>query len=560
MANLRRITAGQLGMPKEQADYRASKRSTRLRPRPKGIPGEGAPADYHLRSDADHLWVGELGMEMDRNNVIGERILDYQVKNVLQDGFQYDPQTGDKRLDADLKDWWTERSETPTIIDAQAQFTFNRLTEFIYRSMKAAGDIFPLGRADGSIELAEFYRARSPSRSIKENIVLGVEMNNLRRRLNVWFTKDIIPPTSSQSILKRDLVPLPVYHDDDPLDDDRPRVWHIFDPKRCTATRGLSGFATVFDYLGMHEDLQFLMLLKSQMANMVLLIRERASEGFNPEWLANAPADGAQAPDIQAIMQTLLAQELRPGSQLGGLPGETLKLDSANIPNSEFFQHMKFVCALCGLPFAVALVSLLMDAGETNFSGFRGAQNEARLCQRSEQDNLIRQWHRPFMWFSLDKFAAEDLQIGRARDGKYGRNRVNLYRHKWKKPGWKSVQPEVDAAAALLRRANTLTSPRRQCTEDGHGDWEEIFTETVDDHFAGDDYALTKAAELISKHKLDAGLDPRGQAELLRTIAVRLLPLPSAERTQVSFSGNLEPDRNKPAKPAPANKSGAKDE
>jgi hypothetical protein len=117
-------TAGALGLPKEQADYRAAKRSTRLRPRPSGIPGQGASADYHIRSDSDHLWIGELGMAMDRDNVIGERILDYQEKNVLQDGFQYDPQTGDKRLDDDLKAWWTERSETPSLIDAQGQFTF----------------------------------------------------------------------------------------------------------------------------------------------------------------------------------------------------------------------------------------------------------------------------------------------------------------------------------------------------------------------------------------------------------------------------------------------------
>jgi capsid protein len=552
-------TAGALGLPKEQADYRAAKRSTRLRPRPSGIPGQGASADYHIRSDSDHLWIGELGMAMDRDNVIGERILDYQEKNVLQDGFQYDPQTGDKRLDDDLKAWWTERSETPSLIDAQGQFTFNRLTSFVYRAMKAAGDIWSLLRSDGSIELAEFYRVRSPSRSVRENIVLGVEMDAYRKRKQAWFTKDIIPAISQQAILKSDLVALPFYHDDDPLEDDQPRVLQIFDPKRCTQTRGLSGFATVFDYLGMHEDLQFLMLLKSQMANMVLLLRQRAAEGFNPEWLSNTPQDGAEATSIQTLSQTLLAQEMRPGTQLGSMPGERLELASANIPNAEFFQHMKFVCALCGLPFGVALVSMLLDAGETNFSGFRGAQNEARLMQRREQTLLEYQWHRPVLWFSLDKLANDDLAIAKARDGKYGRQKVNLYRHRWKKPGWKSVQPEVDAAAALLRRANMLTSPRRQCAEDGNGDWEEIFVETIDDHFAADDYALAKAAELIVKHKLDAGLDERGRADLVMNRAMRLCPLPNPERTQLTLTADAA-ESTPPAAAKPTKKPGAKDE
>jgi capsid protein len=544
------------GLERERNDYRAAKRSTRLRPRPKGIPGDGAPADYHLRNDSDHLWVGELGMEMDRNNPIGERILDYQEKNVLQDGFQYDPQTGDDKLNADLKAWWTEHSEDPSKIDAQAQFGFNRLTRFVYRGMKAAGDMWGLLRSDGSIELAEFYRVRSPSRHVKEPIVLGVEMDGFRRRKQAWFTKDIIPAMSRAPIAKGDLVPFPFYHTDDELADERPRVLQVFDPDRCTMTRGLSAFKTVFDYLGMHEDQQFLMLLKSQMANMVLLLRERSGVGFQPEWLANTPNDGAAAPNIQALAQQLLAQEMRPGMQLGGLPGETLKLDSANIPNAEFFQHMKFVLAICGLPFSVALVCLLLDAGETNFSGFRGAQNEARLMMRVEQGDLALQWHQPILWFNLDKLAEQDAAIAKARDGKYGRNKVNLYRHRWKMPRWPYIQPVEDATAALIRRANTLTSTRRQCIEDGVGDWDEIYVEQVDDIFAGDDYALKRAAELVKKHALDSGLDNRGKVALLMQIAARFLPLPNPERTQISLSANLAPEQ---AAAAPK-KSGGKDE
>lgn len=528
----------------ERADYRAAKRQTRLRPRPKGIPTNGAPADYHLRTDADHLWVGELGMEFDRNDLVAKRLLDVQETNVLQDGFQYDPQTGDKKLDKDLKAWWTEFSETPSSIDAQSQWGFNRITRFLYRGMKAAGDIWPILRSDGTIQVAEFYRVRGGTRKhAKKNIVLGVELDDARKREAAWFTNDVIPAMSTQAINWGNLKRIAVYQDDDPLGDEAARALQLFDPTRITATRGVSAFAPVFDFLGMHGDLQFTMLMKSQMANMVLLLRQRAQD-FNPEYLANAPADGT-SPALSSICRDLMAQELRPGLQLGSLPGETLSLASANVPNAEFFAHMRLVLALCGIAFYIPLVQLLLDASETNFSGYRGAISEARLAFKREQSDLVAQWHRPVMWFQLDRYAERDAAIGKVRDSsRFGRGKVNLYAHRWKCPRWAYIQPVEDATAALIRRANTLTSPRRQCTEDGVGDWEEIFVETVDDHFAALDYAYKRAAELIAMHKLDIEID---------LLAARLLPLPNPERTQISVSSQIGQEAT-PAKPAPAKK------
>lgn len=544
----RRSNAALLGvadLEQEKCDYRAAKRSTRLRPRPRGIPTQGAPADYHLRSDADHLWIGELGMEFDRNDLVAKRLLDVQETNVLQDGFQYDPQTGDKKLDQDLKEWWTEHSETPSSIDAQSQWGFNRITRFLYRGMKAAGDIWPILRADGLIETAEFYRVRSPTRKVAENVVLGVELDGDRKRQAAWFTKDVIPALSRQAITKGELKRIAVYHDDDPLGsaDDDPRALQLFDPTRMTATRGVSAFAPVFDFLGIHGDLQFVMLVKSQMSNMVLLLRQRAAE-FNPEYLTAAPVDGT-SPALSSLCRDFMTQELRPGAQIGSLPGETISLASSNVPNPEFFAHMKLVLALCGVAFYIPLVQLLLDASETNFSGYRGAISEARMKFKQEQSDLVAQWHRPVMWFQLDRLAERDPAIAKARDGRYGRNKVNLYRHRWKCPRWAYIQPVEDATAALIRRANTLTSPRRQCTEDGVGDWEEIFVETIDDHFAAMDYAYEQASALIAKHNLSIEID---------LLAARLLPLPNPERTQISVSSQIGPEAApaKPAKNAPA--------
>lgn len=514
---------GLAGMMRESADYRAAKRSTRLRPRPRGIPTQGAAADWHYRGDSDHLWMGELGHEMDRNNVIGQRVLDIQTTNVLQDGFQYDPDTGDDKLNDDLKTWWSELSNDANRIDAQGEFTFSEMTAMVYRAKKAAGDIWGLLRTDGSIELAEFHRVRSPSRSVKENIVLGVELDDYRRRQRAWFTKEPISPLSGAAISKRDLVAFPFFRQGETVDDELPRVVQVYDPKRCTQTRGVTGFAPIFDYLGLHDDLQFLQLVKSQMHSMVLLLRNR-EVGWDPSKLGGDSSTTAG----DTIESTLITEELRPGSQIGGLPGERLELASGNIPNSEFFEHMRLVLSLCGICFYVPLVQLMLDARETNFSGYRGAISEARNFFRRDQTQLELQWHRPVLIWELDRLADEDRAIARARDGRAGRGKkVDLYKHRWKKPRWEYIEPMKDASAALIRTGNMLASPSQQAMQDGQGEWEDIVAETVRDRSQAIRAAVQEAMAINQQFGLQADDAVRWR---------ELAPLPNPERVTLSIS------------------------
>ena len=527
-------TLGLHHLPKMQADYRAAKRQTRLRPRPRGVPSGGASGDYHYRSEADYLWMGELGQEMDRNNVIGARILDVQQKNVLQNGFQYDPDTGDTKLDDDLKAWWTEVSNDPQQIDAQGEFTFNTLTEFVYRAKKSAGDIFALLRDDAAIELVEFHRCRTPSGKQSTKIVHGIELDGSRRRKRYWFTKEAISPLSRSLVKKADMKAIAAY-DGDGL----PQVLHVYDPKRATQTRGITGFAPIFDFLGMHDDLEFLQMVKAQMASMVLLIRNRAAE-FDPASLSNTPPGGTTP---SATMEDLMQQELRPGAQLAGMPGENLMLSSANVPNAEFFQHMKLILSLCGVSFYVPLVQLMLDASETNFSGYRGAISEARLAYRCEQDTLARQWHAPVLTFELHQLSNNDKAFGKIRErSRFGRGKVNLFKHKWKKPRWAYIEPMKDATAALVRTSNMLTSPSRQATEDGSGEWADIVAETVKDRALAIRAAIKTSTEINAEHELSGN-------DLVRWRDLAPLAVPERVNVSVQQDSPASAESTEPTKP-----------
>lgn len=508
-----------------QADYRAAKRETKLRPRKRGVPSDGAPADYHTRHEQDWLWMGELGAAMDRDDVVAIQLLNTFQRNILQEnGFGYDPQTGDPKLDAELVEWWKETANTPQLIDDQGQWTLARLAKFVLRATICSGDIFVVFTEDGTLELKEFHRCRSPHRhSGDPAIVHGVEMDSRRRRKAYYFTKEPVDPLGRQTIKSSDLTRVAAYGDDG-----SPNVLHVYDPSRVTQTRGVTVFAPVFDYLGIHDDLQFQQLVRSQISNMLLFVRQR-SEAFHPDWLKATPKVGVGS-QVGNTVDSLI-ENLYPGAELRGLPGEEIAPWNPNMPNPQFFDHMRFILRLIGLSNGLPYVLLMLDTSDTTFHGYRGAMNEAQMTFRCIQQFMAERFYTPVLLNFLNRLADEDASIGRRRDRtlQQKRGRVNLFRHAWKRPGWKSVDPLKDASADLIQDAHMLTSPRRRCAE-RHCSWDEVFSEFVDDRYAAFDYALERAAELMLKHSLQ--VTPGD----LERWAIRLAPMAMPERTQLSLN------------------------
>ena len=503
-----------------RADYAAAKGSRFQRHR-SGVSGAGSGADYHYRRESDHLRLMEYARDMDRNDVIIGQTVDRAVQNTIQDGFVLDPTTGDEGLGKDLFARWTDWAEDPGQCDVAGERTFWDMETLALRSPFIDGDILALPlKSSGALQLVEAHRLRTPRNTTRKNCVHGVLLDNLRRPLEYWLTKDNIDPMRTVNKVS-DMIRIPARDGEG-----NRQVFHIRVSKRVSQTRGVSALAPIMDIAGMWEDLNFANLVRAQVASCFAILRERdlaASAGVG----GNTPATGSTETETLADGTTRTIEGIAPGMDVIGLPGEKLQMSSPNVPNPEFFPHCKMLLQLIGVNLGLPLVLVLLDAKETNFSGWRGAVDQARMGFRGNQKRLGQQFHSPVYQWKLRQWISEDpaLRTAAERLGK------KFFSHTWRPPTWPYIEPMKDAAADLLRVRNALTSQRRRAAERGM-DWDVLTDEICADN-----------AKLIRKaHETAVKLNEDNEGLGITWREVAALPTPDGVKVAVTATaGDDEP-------------------
>ena len=163
------------------------------------------------------------------------------------------------------------------------------------------------------------------------------------------------------------------------------------------------------------------------------------------------------------------------------------------MPNSEYLQQVKLILQIIGVNFGLPLCLVLMDGSETNFSGWRGAVDEARKGFVADQVNLVRRLNRPAYIWKLSQHLAEtkDAALKKA----FRKLDKAIYRHNWNLPTWSYIEPVADAEGDATQLRNALTSPRRLHAARGK-DWEEIAEESVADNSFAIEAAAKQAAKI----------------------------------------------------------------
>lgn len=465
-----------------RTDYSAAKASRFRRVR-RGLSVSGSGADYHYRSESDYLRMMEYARDMDRNDAIAGATINRAVENEIQDGFTLDADTGDRSLDADLearlKDWMGD----PQQCDFAAENNFFELESLVSRAVKVDGDIVALGTEEGSLQLIEAHRIRTPHNT-KKNVVHGFLLDERRRRKECWITRDDIDPHAALNRVS-DITAYPIRDADG-----HRQIFHVYNPKRATQTRGVTAFAPVFDLLSMIEDINFAKLVQQQVVSCFAIFRMREDGDDNGQ----SPAHGEQTTERLADGSTRTIEGIAPGMELTGLPGERLEGFSPSVPNSEYFEQVKLILTLIGVNLGMPLVIVLLDAKETNFSGWRGAVDQARMGFRRNQHAMIERFHRPIYQWKLRQWIAEDPAIRAAAQ----RSDIDIFRHVWNRPTWPYIEPMKDAQADALRIEKRLISPRRLHAERGR-EYHEIANEIIADNVLLATAALEAAAQLNSR-------------------------------------------------------------
>jgi len=469
-----------------KSDYQAMKQ-TRLSKRLTGVSSMGSGADYHLKNESGWLRMLERARWHDRNDAIAGQGVNRLCDNVLQDGFRLDPQSGNDDIDALISKRFAAWANSPEDCHKAGRFTFDRLAWLTLRHVVVDGDLFHLPLADGHLEPVEAHRCRTPRRT-KRNVANGVLLDKFRHPLEYWFTKDDIDPLR------------PVANVGDIRAYNAKSVIHVANPERISQTRGISAFAPCMDYIGMHGDIQFAQLVKQQMACCFAIIRQL--DGNTPD-IPGSRRFGNQETETLAGGSTRTIEGMSPGIFIDGAPGESYTGFSPNIPNAEFFQHATLILTFIAINLGIPVAVLLLDPSNTNFSGWRGAIDQARIGFRRIQKWLKNSFHEPVYQWKIQQWLNEDPEFA-AMVNAAG---ADPFAHRWNPPAWDYIEPLKDANADKIIQTNRLNSPRRIHAQRGR-DWDEVAKEIVDDNAKIVSLAITKAQEL-NKTDPTAGVDWR---------------------------------------------------
>jgi capsid protein len=437
----------------------------RFRRKRAGVGSNGLTGDAHALSEARFIKMREYVRAMDRDDWCIGQVTDRAVENQVQGGAQLEVSTGDKALDADLWADFNAWATDPRECDAAGLHPFAEMERLVGRAEYIDGDVLALPIDDGSLQLVEAHRLRTPTNTSK-NIVHGVELDSRRRRIRYYFAPDNIDPLQ-QFRRVGDAVKIDAFDEDG-----EPNVFHVFKPHRLSLTRGLTRFKAIFDIATMTEDTVFAVSVKQQMA---------ACAVWNWEKDRNAMAGGPMATGEQyerqlADFTTAIEQGLSPGQMFDAPPGYKLAVSSPNVPGDNYFPHMKLLLTIIGIQIGTPLFLVLLDPSESNFSAWRGAWDQTKIGYRYEQRRRIAQFNTPVYRWRVRRRMASDPAVANAAK----RQGIDIFGHEWNPPDWPYIQPLHDAQANALRLQTGQVSLRRFHAEIG-SDFETFATENVAD-------------------------------------------------------------------------------
>ena len=84
------------------------------------------------------------------------------------------------------------------------------------------------------------------------------------------------------------------------------------------------------------------------------------------------------------------------------------------LPGLQFFEHSQMLLGILAVNLDLPLCVFLLDASETNYSGFRGAIDQARQRWREIQSWMMGSFHGPVYEWKVRQWAVTDSALRKA--------------------------------------------------------------------------------------------------------------------------------------------------
>ena len=444
--------------------------------------GLGGGGDAHLYWQR-MWWVRETSRHMvDNDDFIGQahmRLTD----NIVQDGgFRLTMQTGDKGLDTDIEERFAEWGGNPKLCDYFGERDWSQLQWIAQYQCQVDGEIFCLPVNNGTLQLLETERCLT-YRGQNELNFLGREFTKDGRIVAYQFTEEPLGPYRIQYV--GPTIRIPKYDSDGLVN-----VFHIYDSRRVTRHIGVPWITAAMIKCGMLDDIEFAMLTRAQScaAHAAFLKQTTQLSGAAPKLGQRGTPITTPAPD--GSLQLAQSDALKYGQYIVLPYGYEVSEFSPSIPNAEFFPHVRETKRQISCNLSMPVEMSLLDASQTNFSGWRGAMDQARMSFRRWQSLLAGQLHRPTLCFNVRRWAAEmgKTAMKKLADG-------SLYKHKWTPPAWPYINPKEDAEAGKVLIETGQMSPRGLAASRGEN-YDEIVCETVEDRSAALRLAIAESDKI----------------------------------------------------------------
>ncbi|MBK7804428.1 MAG: phage portal protein [Chloracidobacterium sp.] len=115
----------------------------------------------------------------------------------------------------------------------------------------------------------------------------------------------------------------------------------LYNPLRVSATRGVTALAPIFQISGMFEDVNFAKVVQAQVVSCFAIFRKR--ELKSDAGLPSTSASYGSTEIEQTAGGDRLIDNLEPGAELKGAPGESFEGFSPDVPNTNYFEHAKLL-------------------------------------------------------------------------------------------------------------------------------------------------------------------------------------------------------------------------
>jgi capsid protein len=488
--------------------YAAQKQRGRQTPR--GIYSQGSGANYHYRDESDYYLMCELA----RNAVMNDQIVGAGIRrlvsNVVQGGFHYRPDTGSDAIDRQLKERWQERAASKEKCDRRKIHNFRSQEAITLESVITSGDIGFSPLENGTLQDFECHRIRGrheqlrkrvgPGRtpSPRRKIVHGVETLD-DAPIRYWVTKqDYDGMNEFRRFRQNDVRPIMAYEIDRLTNTAEPNFFHIFNPGRFSQNRGVSAALPIIPTASMFDDTNFAKLLSEKIQSHLTLIHKipaALAEDYEGPPEPDYPGQAGDWQTDRGYDQVSPASHYWPE-----YAGEELEAFTPQTTSSTYNDQAMMFLTIISVNLDLPLILLLMDATKTNFSGWKGALDQAKIGFRRIQRWFRDSFHVPQARWQVRRWIRQDVELRNF----FSSNPTAIFNHQWGLPAWPFVERLKETQAVALELEKNLTSPRRVASEDGV-EYSELVKEICDDREMFFKCAMDVASrlnehELIKKH------------------------------------------------------------